>query len=211
MQTSFINVALSFGIFVPIIYFSMQLIAAFFHPNYSFLQQTASELGANSFRYSAIFNGGIFILGIITLLAALGFWRALLKLGTNSFLAALVGLAIAANGIGDLWAAYFSLPDPRHAQQPPILMLMLLMPLFLTLALWRNPATSRLRGGLIACMLLIVLIIPLMSGAIPFDHGSYAGLIQRILAIAIFLPIGIGAYFLRKYLQNTSQALSQSS
>jgi hypothetical protein len=186
------------GIFVPIIYFGMQIVAAIFYPGYSFLSQTASELGSSRFAYAAVFNIGIFILGIVTLVAALGYLGALHRLNINPILTWLIALAVAANGAADLWAATYSLPDPRHGAQPPYLNLVILMPVLLAIALWRRPNTGPLRAYLIATMLLVVALVPIVSGAARINLQGYGGLIQRLFALALFPPIGVGAYFLRK-------------
>lgn len=195
-------ITLWLGVLVPIIYFGMQIVAAAFYPGYSFLKQTASELGSNQFSYAALFNVGIFVLGIITLAAAFGYLRALLRLGIKPILAWLVAIAIAASGISSLWAASFPLPDPRHGAQPPFLNIVILLPLLLAIALWKRPNARLLEIYLVATMLLVVGMVPIMSGVIRVDRQLYSGLIQRIFALALFPPIGVGAYFLAKNIKS---------
>jgi hypothetical protein len=193
--------SLSLGMMVPIVYFGMQIVAASFYPGYNFLSQTASDLGSNQFVYASIFNVGIFVLGVVTLIAAFGFLRALLRLDTHPILAWLIGLAVAANGISSLWAAYYPLPDPRHGAQPPFLMIAILIPVLLAAALWKRHDTRALKVYLIASVLLIIAMIPFVSGMAGVDMRVYRGLVQRVFALALFPAIGIGAYFLTKYVK----------
>lgn len=194
--------SLALGILIPIIYFGLQLVAAPFYPGYNFLSQTASELGSDQFIYASIFNIGIFILGIITLIAAFGFLRALLRLEVHPILSWLVAIAVAANGLSNLWAAAFPLPDPRHGAQPPFLMIALLIPILLAAGLWKRPDARMLKAYLVASTLLIIALIPFISGIAGADVNAYRGLIQRIFALALFPAIGVSAYFLTRSIQD---------
>jgi hypothetical membrane protein len=74
-QDRLTSVALGFGIAVPFLYFGSQIVAAFFFPGYSFLSQSASQLGSDSARYPALFNIGAIVTGLATLIASWGFLR----------------------------------------------------------------------------------------------------------------------------------------
>jgi hypothetical membrane protein len=201
-KTNITLIALIMGMIVPIFYFGLQIAAAPFYPGYNFLSQTASELGSNQSAYASTFNIGIIILGIVTLIAALGCLQALLRLGINPILSWLTAIAIAANGVSSIWAGTFPLPDPKHAGLPIATIGIILFPFLLTAALWKRKDISPVKIYLIISILMILAIIPLMSGAVQIDINLYRGLIQRIFAVATFGPIGIGAYFLAKSLKN---------
>ena len=196
--------ALSMGMIVPILYYGMQIIAAPFYPGYNFLSQTASELGSSQFTYASTFNVGIIILGIITLIAAVGWLQALLRLGTNPILSWLTTIAVIANGLSSLWAGFVPLPNPNHGGPPPLALGVILLPFLLTAALWKRSDVRPLKIYLILSIGIIVTNMLLMSGTIQVDLNLYRGLIQRIFALAIFGPIGIGAYFLAKSLKESA-------
>jgi hypothetical membrane protein len=61
------------GVLVPLVYFGAQLAAAPFYPGYSFLVNSASQLGSDASTFPALFNGGAIGIGIfVGLLTA--FW-----------------------------------------------------------------------------------------------------------------------------------------
>ena len=70
-----------------------------------------------------------------------------------------------------------------------------LMPFIMAAALWK-PSSLNLRIYLLANIAAFGLLAAIMSGTIPVDQGAYGGLLQRILALIAFVPIGVGAAFL---------------
>jgi hypothetical membrane protein len=193
-------VLLRAGMLVPFLYFGLQLIAAPFYPGYSFLRNVASELGSDLARYPAPFNMGIMILGTLTLLSALGFLRALLRLRTPAIWAWLTFLAVAVNGLQSLWAGSFPMPDRRHGGHPLFVIGMVLLPFLFSVVLWKQSG-ALVRSFLMTTMLLIVALFPLMSGIAGLDTQSYRGLLQRLFTLAVFPPIGLGAYVLAQRLK----------
>jgi hypothetical membrane protein len=189
------RIALGMGIAVPFLYFGTQIVAALFYPNYSFLSQSASELGSDRAVYPSILNVGAFITGIVTLIAAVGFWRALQQIGTHPILVWLTSIAVALNGFGSIWAAVFPLPDPRHGANPSTIG-MLLMPVLLAIALWKQPDARAIKIYLVITNLAFLAFIPIMSGMAGINIQGYQGLLQRLLAMVFFPPIAVGAYFL---------------
>src|SRR5882762_2429301 len=130
--------ALGVAVLIPFIYYGIQILGASYNPGYSFIHQVASELGSNRAARPMLFNIGIMVQGALTLIASFAFLRATLRLGVNPTLSLLIFLALATNGIQMLWAAYFPLPDPRHAGQLPVKIAMFLLPILLTAALWEG-------------------------------------------------------------------------
>ncbi len=191
------RIALSMGIAVPFLYFGTQIVAAFFYPNYSFLTQAASELGSNRALYPFIFNIGAILTGVVTLIAAVGFLRGLLQVGTHPLWAWLVSIAVTLNGFGSIWAGTFPLPDPRHSANP-FTIGNFVMPALLLIALWRQNDARAIKTYLIITILLFLALIPIMSGAAGIDIRGYQGFLQRIIALVFFPPIAVGAYFLLK-------------
>src|SRR5215467_15468287 len=77
------SLLLALGVAVPILYFGMQLAAAPFCPDYSFMRRDASTLGSAESTRPWIFNGGSFLLGVIMIAASVGFWKTLTRLGVR--------------------------------------------------------------------------------------------------------------------------------
>jgi hypothetical membrane protein len=191
-------VSLGCGIAVPFLYYGVQLASAPFFPGFSFLGTTASELGSDLSTRPWIFNAGAILTGIAALAAAFGFLCALRSLRTNLILACLVSIAIAITGLTSLWAGIFPLPDPRHGGHPSLLFAMFALPFALTLVLWRLAVSWPLKAYLIATIALLFFLFPFMSGMTGLDTHTYRGLLQRVFALTVFLPIGVGAYVLRR-------------
>ena len=201
MKEKILVFALGSGILVPIFYFGTQLLAAPFFPDYSFLSMEASLLGSDLAIYPAIFNIGAILTGIVTIIASVGFLLALQHLGTNRFLAWLTSLAVLLNGLGSLWAGFFPMPDPRHGSNP-FAVGIFLFPILLTFSLWNRSNARSIKIYLIITNLLFIALIPIMSGVSGINTQGYQGLLQRIVVLVFFVPISVGAYFLKQRTKN---------
>ncbi|MCE9669971.1 DUF998 domain-containing protein [Myxococcus stipitatus] len=194
---------LAAGIAVPFLYFGTQLAAAPFNPGYSFLRQTASMLGSDRAAHPGLFNLGVALTGLATLFAAAGYFCGFRVLRAPAALRWLVFLALEGLGLATLRAARFPLPDPRHASGPLIVGAVLL-PTLLLAALWRQREARRLRVYLLATNGLLLALVPLMTGWSGLDVRGFEGLLQRLFALVIYPPIGVGAWFLAKQLRRTA-------
>lgn len=193
--------ALGLGITVPFIYYGTQIAAAPYFADYSFVRQPASLLGSDYSTNPAIFNTGAMATGAATLVAALGFFVALRRIGANLFLSGLTSVALVGSAISSLWAGYYPMPDPRHGGHPAFLISMLLLPFSLTVTLWKERNTRPLKAYLIATIALLIAMVPIMSGNTSLDNRAYGGLVQRIFALSVFPPIAVCAYYLARRIQ----------
>jgi hypothetical membrane protein len=216
-----IVVALGMGVAVPFLYFGIQVVAAPFYPGYSFLNRDASTLGSDGSSCPAIFNVGAILVGIVTLIASWGFLRAFQRLGTNPILTWLATLALISSGLASINAGLFPLPDPRHTEGLFALLGMgtFLLPILLPAALWKLRDARLLKIIFVVNWLVILALIPIVSGLIQIISvkagvelqsyqsflNNYHGLIQRIVALAVFLPIGAGAYFLANRMKGSAR------
>ena len=187
----FTRLGLWLAVAFPLCYFGAQLAAAPFFPGYSFLQQDASTLGSAQAIYPWIFNGGALITGLIGLCASGVYFIALRRLGRSIRVSGGVALWILATALSAIWAAAFPLPDPRHAANPMTAAL-LTLPVVLTVAFW-STGSWRLRIYLLCNLLILIGAIAIVSGAVQIDTAGYAGLVQRITAATVFIPIAIVA------------------
>jgi hypothetical membrane protein len=186
---------LRLGVLIPFVYYGTQAAAAPFFPGFSFVGTTASEMGSTLSRHPAIFNAGIMALGVITLLASVGFLLALRHTGVNPALALLASADLALNGVQMLWAGLHPIPDPRHAGYTVFVAGMFVLPVLLTLALWRG-ASPLLKAYLVATLLLLAAMVPVTTGLTGIDRRAYRGIIQRVYTLTTFPPIGVAAWVL---------------
>lgn len=186
---------LAFAVAMPIVYFGTQLVAAPFYPHYSFTQQAASMLGSPYSRFPWIFNTGAMLTGICALVGSYGLFRALRARG-GLVVSLLVSISVLVIGITSFKAGLYPLPDPRHSSWQFLTAFIILLPFVLLLAAWRIRASIALRTYLLVSLLLLLALIPCMSHAVHIP-GLGSGILQRLLAVVTFLPVGVVAYALR--------------
>lgn len=185
------RIALWFGVAVPFLYYGTQFIAMAFYPGYRFLAQVASELGSPGSTSPMVFNAGAVLTGIAALIASYGFLRAL---GTRRVVSWLVFLAMVSNGAAGIWAGLYPLPDSRH-NPGAIGVGMFFLPLLFIFATWRYRSRG-LRTYLIANCRLYLILAPVMSGSTGISLDDYRGILQRVAALVMYVPIGVVAAFL---------------
>lgn len=203
MRDGMPGAALAVGAAVPLFYFGAQIAAAPFYPGYSFLRQAASELGSNQSTVPAILNTGAIATGIAALAASVAFVAVLRRLGTSWILTILTMLALLSTAAASINAGIHPLPDPRH--NPGWMGLgTFAVPIVFLAALWKRDSPSSLRAYLIANAVLFVLLIPVMAGKAGIDTHGCEGLLQRIAAITVFLPVGVVSLYLRRRVTRAS-------
>lgn len=204
-----IRQVLGLGVAIPILYFGIQLAAAPFHPGYSFFSRDASTLGSDGSTAAWIFNLGTLVLGAIKVAVALAFASVLPRAGVGRPLSASTALALASAGIGSVNAFLHPLPDPRHTEG--LLSILgsgfVLLPVLSTAVLWRMGARRYTVLNAVVCLALIPIMTGLvqracMRAGIDFAGyqaflNGYHGLIQRLGALVVFVPVAVIAYRLR--------------
>lgn len=185
---------LGIGALVPVFYFGSQLVAAPFYPGYSFVRDATSLLGSDRSTFPMLLNGGAILTGCAGLIGALGILRGLRALRVAPALAWLTALAVTSIGAAAIWAGLFPLPNPRH--NPGLLNAgMFVAPVLLLAALWR-PAPRSLRIYLAINLVLFLSLVPVVSGAAGIETQGLGGLLQRLITIVVFVPLGVVSTFL---------------
>lgn len=87
-------------------------------------------------------------------------------------------------------AGAFPLPDERHGGGAHGAGLFAL-PLLLAVAAARSHAVTWIRAYAVGNLLLFVVVALLFSGATGIDPAANEGALQRLLALAVFLPIAV--------------------
>jgi hypothetical protein len=221
MEKKLSLLALGLGMAIPILYFGIQIAAAPFYPGYSFLSRDASSLGSDRSSFPAIFNVGSLILGLLGLIASWGFFSSLRRLGVSPLFGLLASLAVAAFGLGSINAFLFPLPDPRHTSGVLAVLggFLLSLPFLLPIALWKLPDARAIKIYFAANIAAIVGLIPIIGGLVQrwsvmahvemprFQNflNNYQGLLQRIAAVVLIVPIGVSALFLARRIRDLDQ------
>jgi hypothetical membrane protein len=187
--------SLASAVSMPILYFGMQIAAAPFYPGYSFSDHVASMLGTSNSRRPWIFNVGAMLTGIAAIGGSFGLYRSF-RPNDNRLLSSLLGFSVAWTGFMSLRAGIFPLPDRRHAT--PGLIFILLTPTLMFIGIAKEGQSPRLRAYLFLSVLLLAPIVALFKGKLTIP-GLRWGTVQRLLALAAFVPIGVvGFFFLRR-------------
>ena len=207
--------ALWTGVLIPMLYFGNQFVAAIFYPGYSFLSQDASTLGSADSRRPELFNMGSVVTGVLCGFTACGFLHALRRNRVHPVVAWATSLALISFGLGALNAGLHPLPDPRHISGPLAIGGIggFLLPFLIPATLWKLPDERWMKVLFAANFALLLALFPIFSGLIQRvlvmtgnEWPSYQeflnhchGLLQRIAALAVVGPIGVGSYFLAKH------------
>jgi hypothetical protein len=185
-----IRISLLAGAVVPVLYFGAQALAAPFFPDFSFLANSASQLGSNLSSRPAILNFGAALTGAAALVAAPGLFTALRDQRVWLVLAALVAACSVSTGLASLWAATHPMPDPRH--NPGALGAgMFAAPFLILLASFRLPRAPALRWYLILNALAFFVLASIYAQVVPLDLRQYGGAVQRLGALVMLLPVAV--------------------
>jgi hypothetical membrane protein len=178
------------GVLVPALYFGAQLARGPFVEGYSFRRNAASDLGAVGVPGASWFNAMAIASGLAAIVASFGWWHALDHWAVGGIRRSLLCLALVSIGVASIAAGAFPLPDERHGGGALGAGLFAL-PLLLVLATMRSQVVTWIRRYAVANLLLFVLAALLLSGATGVDPTVNEGVLQRILALAVFPPIAV--------------------
>jgi hypothetical membrane protein len=197
MNVRFTVWSLRAGVLVPILYFGTLIGSSLTYPGYNHARQYASELGSSSAPYPQLFNAGIILTALAVLASLPGFRAVLRALNANTAAGWLFLITLGAFGIGTLMGGLFPMPDPRHTGFG-LGFAVHLAPALLAFALWRTPASQRLKVFLIATCVASLVMFAIMMGVGSLVRRANVGVFQRIYALTIIPWIGISAYALRR-------------
>jgi hypothetical membrane protein len=184
------SITLWCGVLVPALYFGAQLVRGPFVEGYSFRRNAASDLGAVGVPGASWFNAMALASGLAAIVASFGWWHALSLWAVGWIRRSLLCLALVSIGVASIAAGAFPLPDERHGGGALGAGLFAL-PLLLVLATVRSQVVTWMRRYVVANLLLFVLAALLLSGATAVDPTMNEGVMQRILALAVFPPIAV--------------------
>lgn len=192
-----LSLLLGAGVAVPFAYYGLQSAAAPFVPGFSIVVTTASDLGAVGSPVAPLFNAGVRLMAIAALLAAVAAFGALRRIGHGLFASLGVAALLASLGLQTLHAGLYPMPDPRHAGPAFLLPGVLLLPLAGTWLAWRHRASASVRATMLGSVLLLLVMVPVMSGATGLDTSAWRGALQRVLSLTVFPAFGVLCALLR--------------
>lgn len=178
------------GVLVPAFYFGAQLVRGPFVEGYSFRRNAASDLGAVGVPGASWFNAMAIASGLAAIGASVGWWHALDHWAVGWIRRSLLSLALVSIGVASVAAGAYPLPDERHGGGA-LGGGLFALPLLLMLATVRSQVVTWIRHYAVANLLLFVLAALLFSGVTGVDPTVNEGVLQRVLALAVFPPIAV--------------------
>jgi hypothetical membrane protein len=183
------------SILIPILYFGLQAAFAPFYPDYSLWTTTASDLGAATSPVGPVFSACILILGGIMTVTALTVPAALRSHGLPLWRACLPAIGLFSGALITISAGLFPQPHPNHAGGV-LGAGFIALPLLLPIALW-PVAPPGVRAYLLANLLTFAAIALVMAEVVPLADAQAQGLVQKLLALTLFVPPAVVAITLR--------------
>lgn len=198
---------LAFGVAAPIVAFGSTLLAMSADPGFNLARQYISELGGASARAPLLFNGGVFVAGMMAGLAGIGFGLAITVLTRARITGALTAAVFILSGAGLIQSALHPWPDPRHLAINFALGIQL-APLFLLWALWPRRDVRRLKPFLaIAFAVMAALTLLTRHLILPtLVNDANVGWWERAYAIILVGWVGVAALALDRCLQREAAA-----
>lgn len=187
------------GLALPVVYFGMQLALAPFYPGYDFLHNPTSLLGIEGAATAPWFNALAIACGALAFGGAAGIAIGLRARTVPLWVIGPVALAVVAVGCGNIWAGFFPLPDPRHGDNPFNLAFDAI-PIVFAGAAWAAGGLRHLRLYMTVNLAAYMSAKLVILGFTPIDPASCSGLLQRLAAATIFVPIGVVGWRLRRSL-----------
>ena len=194
------------GVAIPFIYIGTIIVSSLFYPGYSQSRQFVSELGASGAPHPWIFNAGLALTATATIIAAFGFLRAFESLAANPVLAWLTSTIVSIFGVSLLMGGLFPLPDPRHSAYE-LQKVVLVGPMLFAATLWKHDKARLLNILLLAINVALVVMFLLVMGVGGVATRENAGILQRLAILTTIPWIGIGAYWLLRYVRKASSRL----
>ncbi|KDP93687.1 hypothetical protein ER13_17120, partial [Brevundimonas sp. EAKA] len=195
---------LAIGVAAPLLALTVVAAAIAAYPGFDNATQYLSELGGATAPAPIIFNGGVFVAGVMAALAGIGFGLAVYALTEKRIAAAVIAVVFVLAGAGMSASTLYPWPDPRHM----IINLALGIQLAPVLLLWGLASrrdVPRLKIFL-AATFVIMAILTVVTKHLVFPgtvNDDNVGWWERAYAIVLVCWVGIAAWVLdRKLLQD---------
>lgn len=190
------------GMAAPLLALVAVLIGVATYPGFDHARQYLSELGGASAPLPLIFNGGVFIAGLMCMAAGVGFGLAIHGLTERWIVASLTGLVFILAGIGLAVSSLYPWPDPRHMAINLGLGIQI-APLLLLWGLWSHVDLRRLKVFLfVTFVAMAILTVFTHHMVLPGTvNPANVGWWERAYAIILVGWVGIAAFVLERRLK----------
>ena len=192
---------LAIGVAAPILALTVVLAAIVAYPGFDNATQYLSELGGAKAATPLIFNGGVFIAGVMAALAGVGFGLAVFGLTGARAAAWVIALVFVVAGAGMSGSTLYPWPDPRHM----IINLALGIqsaPLLLLWGLASRRDLPRLKAFLVVTFVGMA-ILTVLTKHLVFPgtvNDANVGWWERAYAVVLVCWVGVAAWVLDRKL-----------
>ncbi|MFN3667685.1 MAG: acyltransferase family protein [Brevundimonas sp.] len=190
------------GMAAPLLALAAVLIGVATYPGFDHARQYLSELGGASAPLPLIFNGGVFIAGLMCMAAGVGFGLAIHGLTERWVAATLTAVVFVLAGAGLSVSSLYPWPDPRHMAINLGLGIQL-APLLLLWGLWQHVEVRRLKVFLVVTFLVMAVLTVLTKHLVlpGTVNDSNVGWWERAYAIILVGWVGVAAFILERQLK----------
>lgn len=192
---------LAVGVFAPVLAFAAVGLAILAYPGFDNARQYLSELGNHSARMPMIFNGGVFVAGVMAGFAGIGFGLAVSAITRRHVVGGLIGVVFVLAGAGLALSTLFPYPDPRH-QVIDMALGIMIAPLLLLWGLAGSREMPRLKAFLILTFVVMAgLTVMTYHLVLPGTvNPSNVGWWERAFAVVLVTWVGVAALILGRHL-----------
>lgn len=190
------------GMAAPLLALAAVLVGVATYPGFDHARQYLSELGGASAPLPLIFNGGVFIAGLMCVAAGLGFGLAIHGLTGRWIVASLTAVVFILAGIGLSVSSLYPWPDPRHMAINLGLGIQL-APLLLLWGLWSHVELRRLKIFLVVTFVVMAILTVLTKHLVlpGTVNDANVGWWERAYAIILVGWVGVAAFVLERRLK----------
>ncbi|CAN5118516.1 hypothetical protein BH10PSE2_BH10PSE2_23130 [soil metagenome] len=201
------RIMLAIGVAAPVLALAAVSFAILAYPGFDNARQYLSELGGASAAMPMIFNGGVFLAGVMAGIAGVGFGLAMIAITRAHVTGWLTAIVFILAGGGLALSTLFPYPDPRH-QIINLALGIQVAPLLLLWGLGGTRELPRLKAFLILVFIVMTgltvmtyhLILP---GTVnPANVGWW----ERGYAVVLVSWVGIAALVLGRRLRHHAEA-----
>ncbi len=192
---------LGVGVAAPLLALTVVAVAILAYPGFNNATQYLSELGGATAKAPIIFNGGVFVAGVMAGLAGIGFGLAIYALTGARVAAWVIAIVFILAGGGMSASTLWPWPDPRHM----IINLALgiqLAPMLLLWGLAKRRDLPRLKLFL-AVTFVVMAILTVLTKHLVFPgtvNDANVGWWERLYAIVLVCWVGVAAWVLDRKL-----------
>ena len=194
------------GVLAPALAILTVALALSANPGFDNASRYLSELGGSSAAMPGIFNGGVFIAGLLAGIAGVGLGLALMTINRARIAGTFTAVVFVLAGVGLAASAIIPFPDPRHVEVLYLALGIQIAPLLLLWGLAADREAVRLKIFLMAVFVILVLLT-VTTRHLVFPgtvNDANVGWWERIYALVLVAWVGVTALALGRRLKTMS-------